>query len=693
MSWRIAIDTGGTFTDIVALDEASGERHVLKVNSTPKDPSIALTQGVESIAARLGVAPGDISNIMHGTTAATNAILEGAYPPLGLIVTKGFRDILEIRRQDVPGDFGDITWWIKPERVVPLELVREVGGRLNFRGDVLAPLDEERVREVALEFQELGIDALAVSLIHSYIDPSHELRCREIIKEVHPNCFVSLSSDIIREYREYERTQGTCLNTALMPLMSSYIGRIESRLAEAGFGAKIYIMKSSGGVTSATELAYRPLNSVLSGPAAGVMAASRNGPLAGFDDLLTLDVGGTSADIALIEGQMPRVLNAGRIQDHDIKVPMIDMTTVGAGGGSIAWIADSGALRVGPDSAGSQPGPVCYRLGGTEPTVTDAHLVLGRIPPALLGGTIELDVEVAREAIFEQIAKPLGLTLQRAADGILELAVQNMVTGIRTVSVSRGRDPRQFALLPFGGGGAMHACLVANELGINSIFVPTAPGAMSAEGLLLSDVRVDRAITIVRRERGMEAEEISSQLAGLRSLAFGDLAEQGFAAARARTEAFAELRYVGQAYEIRVPIDLDADPRSQVQDSVKAFHAAHADRYGFSYEGEHEVELVNLSVAGFGALSASTAVADTQFAAPASWGDFRLHRRQIYDRAAGIFVDCDVYRRPFREVAGAARGPCVIEQYDTTIVVDSGWSARSYADGKIVIERTKLGGR
>lgn len=687
MAWRIAIDTGGTFTDIVALEDDSGEQHVLKVNSTPKDPSIALTEGVERIVDQLGIGRGEITNIVHGTTAATNAILEGAYPPLGLIVTKGFRDILEIRRQDVPGDFGDITWWIKPERVVPLEYVRDVTGRLNFKGEVITPLDEDEVREVAHEFRELGVDALAVSLIHSYVDPSQELRCREIIKQVHPDCFVSLSSDIIREYREYERTQGTCLNTALMPLMTSYIGRIEDRLSKSGFDTKIYIMKSSGGVTGAAELAHRPLNSVLSGPAAGVMAAAHNGPLAGFDDLLTLDVGGTSADIALIEGQMPRVLNAGRIEDHDIKVPMIDMTTVGAGGGSIAWIADSGALRVGPESAGSQPGPVCYGRNGTRPTVTDAHLALGRISPELLGGTIKLDVEAARKAIQDQIATPLGLSLERAADGILELAVQNMVTGIRTVSVSRGRDPRQFALLPFGGGGAMHACLVADELGIRNIFVPTAPGAMSAEGLLLSDVRVDRAITIVRRQSVLDVEEVSRELQTLKELSLQELAEQDFVASDTRIESYAELRYVGQAYEIRVPIDIDASPQAQTDGAVEAFHAAHRDRYGFSYEGEHEVELVNLSVAGFGALSASGVSERVKPGDEAKWSDFRQHSRQIYGRKDGAYVDCEVYRRPFRHVSGCAAGPCIIEQYDTTVVVDSGWQARSLADGNMVIER------
>ena len=374
MSWRIAIDTGGTFTDIVALEELTGRREVLKVNSTPKDPSVALVSGIREIAQRSGFRADEISNVLHGTTAATNAILESDYPDMGLIVTRGFRDILEIRRQDVPGDFGDITWWIKPERVVPLEMVREVTERIDFRGGVIRPLDENEVREAALEYKALGVNALAVSFIHSYVDPSHELRCRELIAEVHPECYVSLSSDIIREYREYERTQGTCLNTGIMPLMSSYIGRIEKRLADEGISANLYIMKSSGGLAKSAELVKRPLNSVLSGPAAGVMASASNGQLSGYRNLLTLDVGGTSADIALIEGSMPRILNAGQIDDYEIKVPMVDMTTVGAGGGSIAWVADNGALRVGPDSAGSTPGPACCGRGGTRTTVSNALL-------------------------------------------------------------------------------------------------------------------------------------------------------------------------------------------------------------------------------------------------------------------------------------------------------------------------------
>ena len=689
MSWRVAIDTGGTFTDVVALNELTGQQEVLKVNSTPNDPSVALVSGIRQIADRVGFPIQAISNIMHGTTAATNAILESNYPPIGLIVTRGFRDILEIRRQDVPGDFGDITWWIKPDRVVPLELVREVSERIDYKGNVIRRLDEAELREIALEYKELGIDAVAVSFIHSYVDPSHEQRCRELISEVHPSCLVSLSSDIIREYREYERTQGTCLNTALMPLMSSYIGRIEERFIESGIKASLYIMKSSGGVAKSAEFVKRPLNSVLSGPAAGVMASAISGPLSGFQNLLTLDVGGTSADIALIEGSMPRILNSGRIADYEIKVPMVDMTTVGAGGGSIAWIADNGALRVGPGSAGSQPGPACYGRGGTRPTVTDAHLVLGRISPALLGGTITLDVEAARQAIEEYIARPLNLSLEKAADGILELAVQSMISGIRLVSVSRGRDPRKFALLPFGGGGPMHACLVADELGITSVVVPTAPGAMSAEGLLLADVRVDHAITSVQREKTFDSDELSAQIKELKEKTDRDLARQGFPSAGSRHEAFAEMRYVGQAYEIRVPLALERSVSDAADEAFARFHDAHEDRYGFSYKDQHEVELVGISLAAFGSLP-RPAKTSQKIADQMAWSEFFCSKREMYDRKSGTLVECQIYDRPFCHIGELIAGPCVIQQYDTTTVVDSGWSARSLENGALVLQRSHL---
>ena len=386
MAWRIGIDIGGTFTDVVALDEASGAERVLKVSSTPGDPSKAFSEGVAQVLSDLAVDPADVTMIVHGTTVATNAILEGRYAPLGLIVNRGFSHVLECARQTVPGDLGNILWWIKPARIVPLELIREVTARLGADGEEMSPVDETEVRAIAREYKQRGISALAVSLLHSYRSPDHERRIRDVLLEEHPECFVSLSSDVIREYREYERTVSTCLNTGLMPEFSSYVGVLEERMTDNDMDAKLHIMQSSGGVAHAPDLVSRPIAAALSGPAAGVIAACAIGADVGERDLLTLDMGGTSTDIALIEGGAPGLLSEGKIDIYDVKAPMIDMTAVGAGGGSIAWLTEAKGLRVGPQSAGASPGPVCYGRGGTAPTVTDANVVLGRISPYLLGG-------------------------------------------------------------------------------------------------------------------------------------------------------------------------------------------------------------------------------------------------------------------------------------------------------------------
>ena len=516
MSWRIGIDTGGTFTDLVALNDVTGEEKVFKTSSTPDDPSRAFLTAIEGVLDEIGTSASDITMLLHGTTVATNAVLEAKYSRLGLIVTKGYRDMLEVARQNVPGEFGAISWWIKPPRIVPLELVREADGRLNFKGEELRPLDEKQIRLAAQEYRELEVKAIAVSFLHSYQNPYHEERAREIILEEYPECFVSISSDVIREYREYERTLTTCLNTGLMPLLSTYLDRLNDRAGEGGVDAPLYIMKSSGGVATVDELIKRPIAASLSGPAAGVIAAAAISKAAGIDDVLTLDMGGTSTDMALIEGGIPRLLNEGKIDIYDIKSPMIDMTTVGAGGGSIAWLAGSKALRVGPQSAGSNPGPVCYGNGGTEPTITDANLVLGRIPPYLLGGAIPLDKQAAYDAIQTKIAEPLGLSVEKAAAGILEIATQNIASGIRVVSVRRGRDPRNYALFPFGGAGGLLVSPVANALDMRSILVPTAPGATAAAGLLYSNVRVDHVITDVQREDALNTERLNDEFLQVR---------------------------------------------------------------------------------------------------------------------------------------------------------------------------------
>ena len=687
MTWRIAVDVGGTFTDVVALNEDTGEEEVVKTASTPDDMSQAFLSGIEDIVSNLELAPQDVGMLFHGTTVATNAILEAKYAPMGLIVPTGYREMLECARQTVPGDFGDITWWIKPPRVVPLELVREIEGRLNFRGEELRPLDDDEIRLRAAEFRELGIEAIAVSLLHSYRNPSHEEHVREVILAEYPECFVSISSEVIREYREYERTLSTCLNTGLMPLLSSYTNRLEERLSGAALEAGLYIMMSSGGVARAGDLIQRPIGAVLSGPAAGVIAASSIASAVGQKDVLTLDMGGTSADIALIEGGVPRLLSEGKIDIYDIKVPMIDMTAVGAGGGSIAWLTSGKGLRVGPESAGAKPGPACYGQGGEEPTVTDANLALGRISPYLLGGTIELDPDAAREAIQTVIAEPLGLSLEQAADGILEIAVNNIAAGVRLVSVKRGRDPRRYVLFAFGGAGGLHACLTADALAIEQILVPWSPGATSAEGLLYADVRVDQVITDVQREDAFDLGRLGDEFDQVSDRVAKDLGEHGFSADKIRIDSFLDVRYVGQGYEIRIPLTAKNGRLTEgaLASVVKAFHAAHDDQYGYSYEGTELTEIVNIGVTGFGLLKRPTRPA-REGASP-DWSAALRYTRDMYVRAEGTTTETPVYDRVLAPSGVPLQGPAIIEQYDSTLVVEPAWQVSANEYGHLVLNR------
>lgn len=684
MAWRIGVDTGGTFTDVVAVDEATGRRYVRKTSSTPDDPSRAFTLGIQELLSEVGVGVDEVSFISHGTTVATNAILESRYARLGLIVTRGYREMLEVGRQTVPGDFGDITWWLKPPRVVPLELVREAGGRLDYRGEELAPLDEDAVRTAALEFKSMGLQAIAISFLHSYRNPAHERRARELVREVHPDCFVSVSSDVIREYREYERTLSTCLNTGLMPLVTRYLDSLGKRLDDAGIDARLYVMKSSGGIIHASDMAPQPIAAVLSGPAAGIVTACYYGKAAGHPNLITIDIGGTSTDICLIDQGAPNMLTEGRIDIYNIKAPMIDMHTVGAGGGSIAWLAAGRSLRVGPQSAGAQPGPVCYGRGGIAPALTDAHIVLGRVSPYLLGGSIRLDPDAARRAIDVHIATPLGIGIEEAAMGILDLATSNIAQGINVVSVKRGRDPRDYALMAFGGAGGLNACLVAESLGIRTIISPPSPGVTSAEGLLSTNVRSDRVITDVQREDALDVARLVREFGVLHAQVVDDLAREGFTGDATSITGFADMRYAGQAYEVRVPMAVlgAANGDVAVRDAIRAFHRAHDDRFGYAYEGKQPVEIVNVGATGFGLFPPLVTAQEAR--EECSWEAARREIRRGVFRGVGE-VGLPVYERSRAPLGVPVNGPCIIEQYDATLVVEPGWRAELDGAGQILL--------
>ena len=686
MTWRLAVDIGGTFTDVVALEETSGTLNLAKVRSTPDDPAQGFVNGLEHITQHGEIAAHEVNAVFHGTTVATNAILERRYSELGLIITAGYREALECARQTVPGEFGDITWWIKPPRVVPLERIREINARMDVRGMVIQELDRDEVAAIAQDFKARGLQAVAVSLLHSYRNPAHEEEVRRIIHEVYPDCLISISSDILREYREYERTNTTCLNTALMPLLSAYHTRIEQHLREQDISAPFYIMRSSGGLAQAQEVARLPIAAALSGPAAGVIAATHFGTLSGSQDIITFDMGGTSADICLVEGGQPRMLTEGKVDIYDLKTPMIELHTVGAGGGSIAWLAGGRSLKVGPDSAGANPGPACYDRGGTQPTVTDANLVLGRITPTIAGGSVSLNLDQATQVVAE-LAAGLKLDTIAAAEGILRIAVENIAAGIRTVSVKRGRDPRSYALVAFGGAGPLHACYLADWLGMQHVIIPPNPGVTSAYGLLLTDVRVDLVHTDVQREDRLDVGRITAEIQDLERRVTARLEDEGLLTQATRLDHFVDMRYAGQAYEIRVPLAIDRatpDIQTHIQRAIVAFHASHKDRYGYSYAGKELVELVNVGVTGLGLLTRP----HVPQAQPAGKSPEHARTGQTAVYFSKSTLDTPVYDRSALQTGNELSGPAIIQQYDATTVVEPGWSGRVDQWGTLRLERT-----
>src|SRR6478609_9697627 len=601
---RIGIDTGGTFTDVVALDEDSGELVTTKTPSTPSNPADGFLAGVRKVLDLMDASGDDISAVSHGTTVATNKLLEGKVEALGFITTEGYEFILEIARQAVPDGYGNSYFWVKPPRIVPADYVKTVGGRFDFEGNEIRPFDEERAVTVARWFKDRGITTIGVCFLHSYADDSHELAMREVLRREHPDAVVSISSEVLREYREYERSMTTLVDAAVKPNVSRYVANIHHRLDEfVGSTEKLpfYIMKSNGGVLSADEVVHQPITTVLSGPAAGALGAALIAKVAGFDRVLTSDGGGTSTDVSVVIDGEPTLTTEGSVGVYPSKIPMIDVVTVGAGGGSIAWLSPEGTLKVGPQSAGADPGPLCYGKGGAEVTITDAHVVLGRIPPHLLGGEIPLDVDAARAGV-EALAKELGLTPEACAAGVLEISAWNQANALRQVTVKRGLDVRDFALVTFGGSGSLLLCRLMDVLGLETVLVPPNPGNVSAFGLLTVDVKNDYVQTHVSLASALDADAVGRTYDDLTSRAAVALSGEGFAAEQHQFVRTADLRYFGQAFEVRVPVPdgpVTAETLAVVADR---FHAEHRSTYGydFSTDPTQQVEWVNLRVSGIG---------------------------------------------------------------------------------------------
>ncbi|HYY09612.1 MAG TPA: hydantoinase/oxoprolinase family protein, partial [Kineosporiaceae bacterium] len=626
MSVRIGIDTGGTFTDVVALNEETGVVVSTKTPSTPHDPAQAFMTGLRAGLEAIG--SDDLGAVVHGTTVATNHLLEGDPGRIGLVTTEGYEFVLEIARQSVPDGYGNSYFWVKPPRLVPEDLVRTVPGRLAVDGSEVRPFDEAAARRTAREFRELGVDTIAVCFLHAYANPAHELAMLEAFRAEHPDAVVSLSSEVLPEYREYERTMTTLVDAAVKPKVAAYVASIAERLS-AMDGPAFAVMKSNGGVTSAFEVARQPITTVLSGPAAGALGAGLLARTAGFTKVLTLDGGGTSTDVSVVLDGEPTLTTEGSVGDHPSRIPMIDVVTVGAGGGSVAWISPEGTLKVGPRSAGADPGPLCYGKGGTEPTVTDAHVVLGRIPPHLLGGRIPLDVDAARHGVGA-LGEELGLGLEDCARGILEISAWNQANALRQVSVKRGLDVRDFTLATFGGSGSLLACRLVDVLGLAGAVVPPDPGNVSAFGLLTVDVRTDHVRTDLQPHDGLDLGRVQALFDALEGEAREALAAEGFP--EGRLERSADLRYAGQAYEVRVPVPAGPLNASSATQVAHAFHALHKSLYGYAFAGraDQRVEWVNLRVVGVGPITRPELV-------PAEEGDgdpsraLTGHRRVVFD--------------------------------------------------------------
>ncbi|WP_398475599.1 hydantoinase/oxoprolinase family protein [Tardiphaga sp.] len=662
--FRIGIDTGGTFTDIVSVDMESGATQVTKVSSTPGNPGIALVRGVNAILEAHGASHEDVAGLAHGTTVATNALLQGAIDSLGLIVNTGFRHILEIARQSVPDGYGNSYFWVKPDRIVPLQFVREVTGRLDFKGNELKPLDEDSVRAAARFFRARNIRSIGICLLHAYANDAHERRVAAIVAEEYPEATLSLSCEVLPEYREYERAVTTLVDAYVKPYMDRYLKRVHDELGRGLQDKPFLVMQSSGGVASAEQVVRKPITTALSGPAAGALGSAVIAEIAGFPDLVTLDAGGTSTDLCLIEGAKPQITNGGSVGPFPVRIPMIDIETIGTGGGSIAWLSREGHLKVGPRSAGADPGPMCYPNGGPEPTITDANLVLGRLPAALIGGGITLNVARAREGIAALAARlPGNMSVEQLASGIIEIANWSQANAIRQMTIQRGIDPRTFGLLSFGGAGPVQSAAVMDLLGMKACIVPPNPGNLSAFGLLAVDWRTDHMVTKVMHEDAIDLADIAARYVTLEGEATATLKRDGIDPARIRLVREADIRYAGQSMEVRVPAPSGSIDAAFLKGLVDSFNAAHRKTFGYDYAGRQKIELVNLCVSGFGVIDRPSL---PKLAARAG-NPAAQSSRPVYFGSA--FRDTPVYDRAALPPGGRVLGPAIVEEFGSTTVV------------------------
>lgn len=671
MGWRVGVDSGGTFTDICLFEEETGRVAVWKVSSTPQDPSLGIAQSVAEGLAEIGATPQAVAYFGHGTTVATNALIQHRGVRTGLIVTEGFRDLLEIGRQKRP-DLYDLQA-DKPDTLVPRDLRLEVAERVRHDGTIERALDAEGLRRAARQLRAAGVAAVAVCFLYGFMRPEHETLARRILAEEFPEAFLCTGHEVAPEFREYERLSTAVVNAYLGPVMQGYIERLGTRLAELGVAATPHLTQSNGGVIGFAEAARLPVRTVLSGPSTGVVAAQEIGRIAGFPDLITFDMGGTSTDVALLAGGTCRLTSEAVVHGYPIKAPMLDIHTVGAGGGSIAYVDSGGLLKVGPRSAGAAPGPVCYDKGNTEPTVTDANVVLQTLNPShLLGGRMAVRQDLAKQAIA-RLADGLGLDVMRTAQGILSVVTANMARAIRVISVQRGHDPRDYTLIAFGGAGPLHAARLARELDIARVLVPRNPGILCATGLLLTDLRADFSSTRLLKLDAAALAAIAERFADLGTRAAAWFAQEDVPEAARRLSRSIDMRYAGQNYEIAVPLPDSPLDQAVLDGLARDFAAAHRRLYGFEAEGE-PVQLVTYRVEASGVVRKAAFARAEEGSADA--GAAVAGMREVWLPEAGGFVRCPVYDRDLLQPGNRFAGPAIVEQMDTTTLVLPGMVAR-----------------
>ena len=685
----VGVDVGGTFTDLVLTDTASGSVTIHKVSTTPVDPSIGVVEGILGLCAKAGVTPSAIGHVLHGTTVATNAALEYRGAECGMITTRGYRDVVHIGRHQRPEHYSiqqRIPWQATPlvkrrHRLVVSERL------IPPRGDVLIPLAENEVRDAARHFKEIGIASIAICFLFSYLNPSHERRAREIVLEEYPEAFVTTSADVAPQFREFERFTTTAMNAFVGPAVRDYVARLEGRMRAGGLQADLHIMGSNGGVATAKMVADRPVITMLSGPAAGVLGGIWAGALSGRDNLITFDIGGTSADIGIVTaGRFAEATARDTwIAGFPLQTPMIDIHTIGAGGGSIARLDAGGAFRVGPQSAGAMPGPAGYGRGGTLPTVTDANIVLGRLDPGnFLGGAMALDVAAAK-AVIERFAAETALPMDQTALGILTIINANMANAIRSRTVQKGIDPRGYALVAFGGAGPLHAVEVAQILGIKEVIIPPAPGITSAMGLLTTDLKYDVVHTCFQFSNAPDLARMTQDFTAMEAEIAAQFAADGLDPGSARYERAGDLRYVGQGYELRVAFNAGAVDEAALAEALMRFHKQHHAEYGHAF-ADSVIEIVNLRVTGFGPRPKLG-----KPPAPQQGGSMAaalVHRRPVVFKGADgkpIAPDTPFLRRDLLPTDTPIPGPIIVLQTDSTTVVPPGSTITADSGGNLII--------